>query len=220
MRSKLVPTLVSCLVAMTAPNVQAEERSRAGVCALEGLGALGGIVCGTGCGLSALVVGLLVEHPPYIVYYGSSGDPSGAAIFYGLAAVCAAATPAAAAYGTCRAGEALGEQGSRAWAFRGAYWGIPAAAGIAALGVAVGYAADPRSGGASYSSYPFYVLAGLAIPAGAVLGYNLGASRESGPFEPGFGGRLQPPGVALTSVELPDHSVEYGLKVQLAGLRF
>ena len=62
------------------------------------------------------------------------------------------------------------------------------------------------------------LLGGLAIPAGAVVGYNVGVSREAPPFH--FGSRLQMPGVALTSVRLPDHSVEYGVKVQLAGLRF
>jgi hypothetical protein len=167
-----------------------------------------------------MVVGALAERPPYIYYQGSSGDPSEAAVFYCLGAVCVAATPAAAAYGTLRVGEALGEQGSRAWAFRGAYLGIPAAAAIAALGVVVGYAADPWSGGASYSSYPFYVLAGLAIPAGAVLGYNLGAPREPGLFGSRYLDRLGLPAVALTGVARPDHSREYGVKVQLAGLKF
>ena len=216
MKSKCVLIAVSCLLGLAG----AQERSRTQVYALEGLGAFGATVCGTGCGLSAMVVGLLVEHPIYYPVPYGSGDPSGAAVLYGLAAVCAAATPAAAAYGTFRAGEALGEQGSRAWAFGGAYLGIPAAAGIAALGVAVGYAADPWRGGPSGWSYPFYVLAGLAIPAGAVLGYNLGASREPGLFGSRYLDRLELPAVALTSLEMPDHSVEYGMKVQLAGLRF
>ena len=216
MKSKCVLIAVSCLLGLAG----AQERSRAQVYALEGLGALGATACGTSCGLTAMLVGFLVEYPPYIYYQGSSGDPSAAAIFYCLAAVCVAATPAAAAYGTIRAGEALGEQGSRAWAFRGAYAGIPAAAVIAALGVAVGYAADPWRGEPSGWSYPFYILAGLAIPVGAVVGYNLGAPREPGLFGSHNRGRLELPAVALTSTRLPDRSVEYGVKVQLAGLRF
>jgi hypothetical protein len=67
---------------------------------------------------------------------------------------------------------------------------------------------------------PFYVVGGLAIPVGAVVGYNRSVEREGGSDQPSFGARLQVPAVALTCAELPDHSVEYGVKVQLAGLRF
>jgi len=67
---------------------------------------------------------------------------------------------------------------------------------------------------------PAYVLGGLAVPVGAVVGYNLGVPRETGPFGSHYRGRVGLPAVALTSTELPDHSVEYGVKVQFAGLRF
>jgi hypothetical protein len=63
------------------------------------------------------------------------------------------------------------------------------------------------------------LLVGPLLPVtGAVLGYNLSARRGIPPSRSGV--RLQPPCLALTGVELPDHSVEYGVKVQLAGLRF
>jgi MFS family permease len=209
MKSKPVLCAVVCLVAVTAPQLQAQERSRAQVYALEGLGALPGIA---GCGCLALgfaSVGLMAA-------WGNDNpgqNPGWTAAAFSLALVSAAALPTAAAYGTARVGRALGEDGSTGWAIGGAYAGLPVAVGAIVLGVAASEA-DPRRTHTSYWGVPLYVLGGLAIPVGAVVGYNLGAPSHT------VGGRLQPPGVALTSAELPDHSVEYGVKIQLAGLRF
>jgi hypothetical protein len=61
-------------------------------------------------------------------------------------------------------------------------------------------------------------LAVLVVPAGAVVGYNLSIKKTS--TISSMGERLRPPGVTFTRVELPDHSREYGVRVQLAGLRF
>jgi len=132
-------------------------------------------------------------------------NPRAVAVAYSLALVSAAALPAAAGYGTVRVGEELIEDGSKGWAFGGAY------AGALALG-SLGFLYR-QVGGAFIGS-----AAGSMV--GAVVGYNLGGRREAGGYGLGFGGRLQPPGVALTCKELPDHSVEFGMKVQLAGLRF
>jgi hypothetical protein len=212
MKSELVLITVICLVTTAAaqqalPGAES-QKPRAVVWALEGLGALPG-VAGCGClGLGFGFVGLMA-------WWGNDNpgqNPGMAAGAYSLALVSAAALPAAAAYGTARVGGALGEKGSMGWAIVGAYAGLPVAAGAVALGVHV--MNDPHGWDIPGLGIPLYVLGGLAIPVGAVVGYNLGTPSN------GMGGRLQPPGVALASVRLPNHSVEYGVKVQLAGLRF
>ena len=209
MRSRLLLIVASCLVAVTAPQVQAQERSRAEVYALEGLGTLPGIA---GCG--CLGLGLLLAAAAISFGNDNPGsNPGWTAVVASMALVSGAALPAAAGYGTARVGLAIGEDGSPGWAIGGAYAGLPLAIGGIALGEFVGD--SPGNGDQSPWRYPIYALAGLAIPTGAVLGYNLGAPSRSD-----FGSRLQLPGVGLTMAELPDRSVEYGLKVQLAGLRF
>jgi hypothetical protein len=126
----------------------------------------------------------------------------------GIAA--AAATPVLAGYGADKVGEQLGEDGSTGWAIGGAYAGAVVGAGLVCLGTTVGRSNAVR--------IPSYVLGGLAVSVGAVAGYNLGIDRAASPSY--FGGRIEAPGVTPTSVELPDHSVGYGVKVRLAGLRF
>jgi hypothetical protein len=209
MKSKLVLIAVSCLVATAVaqlPGQEGPQRSRAEVYALEGLGALPGIA-GCGClGVGFAYVGLMI-------WWGNDnpGQNSGAGA-YALALVSVAVLPAAAGYGTARVGRAINEDGSAGWAIGGAYAGLPLAVGAIALGVYT--ANDPHAPVHPYLGIPLYVLGGLAIPTGAVVGYNLGTPSHS------VVGRLQPPGVALMSVELPDHSAEFGVKVQLAGFRF
>jgi hypothetical protein len=68
------------------------------------------------------------------------------------------------------------------------------------------------------NGWPFYAAGAVCVAAGATIGYNLSIPKVTVTGQPGD--RLQPPGVTFTSVELPDHSVAYGVKVQLAGLRF
>ena len=201
MKSRSVLCVVVCFVAASASHLQAQERSRAEAYALEGLGALPGIA-GCGClGMGFVIAGFWAD-------FGMDNpgqNPRAVAVAYSLALVSAAALPAAAGYGTVRVGEELIEDGSKGWAFGGAY------AGALALG-SLGFLYR-QVGGA-------FIGSAAGSMAGAVVGYNLGAVRAPGPYQPGFGGRFWSPGVALTSIELPDHSVEYGLKVQLAGLRF
>jgi len=212
-----VVVLAVCILAVASAAdplaAAASQRSRAEVYTLEGLGALPG-VAGCGClGLGFAFVGAMaawgIDDP--------GQNPGGALVGFSLALVSAAALPAAAGFGTAWAGRELGEDGSTGWAIGGAYAGLPLAVGAIALGVYVG---NSGQYGHSHLDIPIYVLAGLTIPVGAVVGYNLSIERQAGPYQPGLGNRLELPGVALTSVRLPDHSVEYGVKVQLAGLRF
>jgi len=211
MKSKFGLLAVCCMLSLGEAQVPwggESQSSRAGAYALEGLGALGGVACAAGCGGAAFVVGLgaglaSMDNP----------DPGLDAIKAAgvcVAGVCAAVLPAAAGYGAAKAGEGLGEYGSTGWAMGGAYVGAIAGAGLIGLGFAVS-----RSTAVQWTSG---ILGGLAIPTGAVVGYNLRTERGVSHF--GSGGRLQAPAVALTGVELPDHSVEYGVKVQLAGVRF
>jgi hypothetical protein len=209
MRSRLVLSAIVCVLAVTAPHVQAQERSRAEAYALEGLGVLPGAACcgclGYGFALAAFLIDWNNDNP-------GLANQGWVAVAGSLALVSVAAVPAAAGFGTARVGRAIGENGSTGWAIGGAYAGVPVAIGGFALGQFVGN--SPGNGNESPWRFPIFVLAGLAIPTGAVVGYNLGAPSKS------VGSRLEPPAVALTSVELPDHSMAYGVKVQLAGLRF
>jgi len=135
MKSKVVLAVIACLV-VTADAQELwggeSERSRAEVYALEGLGALGGILCCSSCGGTALLVAVTIM---------GEGDDSDMARLealpaFGVAFVAAAVLPAATAYGTIKAGDMLGEDGSKGWAFGGAYAGALVGAGITGLGFA------------------------------------------------------------------------------------
>jgi len=171
------------------------KRPRALVYALETGGALGGVAACVGVfGLSFL---LSTSSPLLLgeIVFGAS----------------IAGLPFASAYGAYLAGNALDEEGTVGGAILGALAGAPLTIGVLYVFMITEL----------YSSLPGLVatavLAVAPIPIGAVAGYNLSIPRTSTGT---IGRRLQPPGVTFTSVELPDHSVAYGVKVQLAGLRF
>ncbi len=109
------------------------------------------------------------------------------------------------------AGGALGERGKFGGAIIGAWAGAPLTIGVLYVSMTTEL----------YSSLPGLVatavLAVAPIPIGAVVGYNLSIPRTSTGT---IGRRLRPPGVTFTSRELPDRSVEYGVRVRLAGLTF
>jgi hypothetical protein len=216
MKTKFV-LLAVCFLLSTAVadtlSVRKPQLSRVGVYMLEGLAALPGMA---GCYCLGMGFGAIA--------YMNSGSVGGkkSAIFVGavsLSAVSLALLPPTAAWGTISVGERLGRHGSRGWAIGGSYAGLAVAVGSMASSVAIAnYSLRHRTG--RYWYVPFLVLSGLAVPVGAVVGYNVGAPRGTGPFGSRYRGRIELPAVALTSLELPDHSVEYGVKVQLAGLRF
>jgi hypothetical protein len=178
-------------------------RSPAEVYALEGLGAFSVAIPFACCGGVALAY--VLDAPP------ASPDRAGLAV----AAASAVALPVAAGFGAIGAGNRLGEFGSKGWAIGGAYAGAIAGAGLAIVGF---YLAERTED--YVTGLPFYIAGGLAVPAGAVVGYNSGVVRGAGPYGPDYGGRFRLPALALTSAELRDHSIEYGVKVQLAGLRY
>jgi hypothetical protein len=185
-------------------------RPRAQVYALEGLGALGGFAGAAASeGYVGLLAGLVLAGPDWLgsgVGYDKVRDVW-ALVMLGVGAV---AIPATTGYVTSRVGERIGESGTQTWAIAGAYAGVPVAAGLVLLGV--GLSSKTRA-----APVPLYVLGGLAIPAGAVVGYNLGIKRDA-PLH-GSRVRFEAPSVGLTRVEQPDRSLEYGVKVQLVGLK-
>jgi hypothetical protein len=215
-KSRLVTIAVICLVATAGAQLLEQEvsqRPRALVYALEGLGALGGTVCGafgggcTGCLAGAMFVGPMFSGS-FFENYNTDWDAWG----YVMLGIGAVVIPVSSGVAVSKVGSRLGEHGSRGSAIGGAYVGALVGAGIACLG----FTASQSDAVHLISG----ILAGSTISAGAVVGYNLGNTGEAGTYQPELGSRLQPPAVALTSVELSDHSMEYGVKVQLAGLRF
>ena len=211
MNSRLL-AVAACLLSLAAANVPrggGSERSRAEVYTLEGLGALPGVA---GCGCLAAGTGFIGFAALFSHLYTDDPNPEVSSI--AMAAVCAAAVsaavlPAAAAYGTTKVGHELGEAGADGLAYGGAYAGALVGTGLVWLGAILGGRTSDAVG------VPFYLLGGAAIPVGAVVGYNLGAPSRSH-----VGSRFQLPALALIDTRLPDRSVEHGVKVQLAGLKF
>jgi hypothetical protein len=205
MKSSVVLIAAVCAVAVAPAQMpqQASVRARAGTYALEGLGALGGCA---GCGLVAVVgLGMMIAGSPL-------DEPSNPVLQgAGLCVVGVSAAGMPAAAGLCAAGVGswLGGDRSTGWAIGWAYVGAVVGVGLVVLGTDVDRHASCRV------ATPFYVLGAAAVPVGAVVGYNLGSHPRGG-----LGGRLEAPSFALTNAELPSHSVEYGMKVQLAGFRF
>ena len=121
--------------------------------------------------------------------------------------------PAAGGLLVSQIGRNLHEQGSEGLAVVGAYAGL-------VPGAAIGYGGYRVTNGFAnaWLAVPFCVAAVGCVAGGATLAYN-----SAPPMTEATGfldQRIEPPGLTFTSVELPDHSVEYGVKVQLARLRF
>jgi hypothetical protein len=206
----LVICCVLGVVEAQVPEGTGSRSSRVGAYVLEGLGGLPGVA---GCGCLAMGFGTFA----YISAWGG-GIKGVAAGAVSLEVASLALLPAAAAMGTISVGERLGEHGSRGWAIGGAYAGLVVGAGTIALGLVAINSIHPWDERTRYLEVSSEVLGFLAIPVGAVVGYNVGA--KHGASVHGLEGRLQAPSLALTSVRLPDHSVEYGVRVRLAGLEF
>jgi hypothetical protein len=209
-KSKFVLIAMVCLLSVTqAQDLWGGEsqRSRALVYTLEGIGALGGCA---GC----LCVPFGAAYAcGYDVFTGL--DDYEVPVFAFFLAVSALPAPAAVGLGTAGVGRLLHEDGSTGGAIGGAYGGAIVGAGLWFVTIAA-------TSGQVNSSSPWAevalasagIVGVLATPVGAVLGYNLAAPYNN------VGGRLELPAFALTSAERPDHSVGYGVKVQVAGIRF
>jgi hypothetical protein len=152
-----------------------------------------GAVVGAGTAVGSGLVFAAVQHRAFPA--SELGVQVGAALGY----------PLGCGLGTVLVGMSLHEGGNTGAAYGGAYAGL-------ALGALVGLVTKKWD----VALAPMFLLP----PAGAYVGYRLGRTEPGWARIGTIGERLLAPGLALASDELPDHSVEYGVKVQLAGLRF
>ena len=158
---------------------------------------LGAMLCGAlvGAGTAATFgfASAAVLHRPYPA--SDLGVQVGAALGY----------PLGCGLGTILVGKTIHEEGNTGAAYGGAY-----------AGLALGALAGPVTGRWDLAILP---MVGLP-PAGAYIGYYLNRAEPGEARNRSIDERLLTPGLALASAELSDLSVQYGVKVQLAGLRF
>jgi hypothetical protein len=134
---------------------------------------LGGVLVGAGAAVALSIVGAKL-WPGYIDdTWIQEGALLGAEVGIGIG------FPTGCGLGTALAGRALRAEGNIGGAFGGAYLGM----GLGVLGLFIPN--KPEVG---------FLAMGVLAPAGAVIGYNLGATGETGPS---FGARFSPPAVAL-----------------------
>ena len=139
---------------------------------------LGGVLVGAGATVVLTFVGAIVM-PAEI-----DGDPPPIGAFLGALAGAMLGYPAGCGLGATLAGERLHVDGNTGAAYGGAFLGM----GVGALGFFI----PDRPG------YGLLAMAALA-PAGAAIGYSVGATREA--ESPIFGARLFPPAVTLRQSE-------------------
>jgi hypothetical protein len=223
MKSFLVPLAVCCVLVTLAAadtlSVEMPERPRLQVHATEfgvGLGVFA-VAAPIGVAISYGAVAATVWCMVGSLFMEAKGL-DGALLFAAGMVVAPFAATVAVVPGLCaeavfRVGERLTRGGQRLPAFVGAYVGVVPCAGIALGGRALAQAKRD-----DWLGLPFYILAAACVPLGATVGYNLSVRRESGH---GFlDNRAAPPSLTFTRTELPDRTVAYGVKLQLAGLRF
>lgn len=207
MKTIVVLVVIGSLLSLGAaqPFWPASARPGLGVYVVEGLGGLAGVGAGAACG-AAVAFGVWELYAAVVPHAGL--DALGAAFVSLL--VCGAALPACAGYGVSKVGENADEDGSTAGAYIGAYAALPVAIGIGVLGGVTHNSA---------ATIAAVTAATLTIPAGAVIGYSWNSGR--GADEPTFfGHRLGLPAVAFDRVERGGHVAEYGVRVQLANVKF
>ena len=213
----MVVLLVSCALSLgTAQTFRIEsERPGGGTYLLEGLGGVAGLALGAACGL-AVVVTVYAATVPYAGGYrlrlGNAEVPLGNVGVTAFTALAfGAALPAWAGYGVGKVGENTDEGGSQTGAYIGAYAAVPVAIGLCVLGGWTRTDAGTITGVA---------LGTLAVPAGAVIGYNFNSGRGTGLYGTNINDRIGLPVVMLDRVEREDHVAEFGVRVRLASLSF
>ena len=205
----LVVLLVSCVLSLGTAQMGRMESQRpgGGTYLLEGLDGVVGFGAGAACGVAA-AYGVTMMYVAVVPNAGWSAlTAAGVAVL-----ACGAALPACAGYGVTQVGENMTEGGgSPIGAYVGAYAAVPVAIGLGVLGSHARTPAGTITGVA---------LGTLAIPAGAVVGYNFHSGREAGPLGAHIGRRIGLPVVMLDRVERGYHVAEYGVRVQLASVGF
>jgi hypothetical protein len=205
----LVVLLVGCVLSLGTAQIgrMDSQPSGGGTYLLEGLGGAVGLGAGAVCGVAAAFgVGMMYSATVPNAGWGAL-NAAGVALL-----ACGAALPACAGYGVNQVGGGMTEGGgSSAGAYIGAYIALPVAVGLVALGQASETSAGTVAG---------WSLGALAIPTGAVVGYNWPSGREPGLHGARIDSRIGPPVVALDRVVRDDRTTEYGVRVQLASVRF
>jgi hypothetical protein len=209
MRTLVVLLLVGCVLSLgTAQTFGIESRrSSGGTYLLEGLGGVAGLGAGAVCGVAA-------AYGVGIVYAAAVPNAGWGALTAAVVTVlaCGAALPACAGYGVNQVGEGMTEGGgSPAGAYIGAYAALPVAIGLCVIG---------RNARTSAGAITSVALGALAIPAGAVVGYNWPPGQSAGIYGARIDSRIGLPVVALDRVVRDDRTTEYGVRVQLASLGF
>ena len=220
MRTLMVLLVVGSMLSPGPAQILEMDQPQPGnqVYALEGLGGLAGLAGGGVCGVAAAVCVAALTIPKSFssnFMYGGAPGPPPPSIWVKMLPYCALALPAAAGagLGVNRAGENLSEAGSLTGALVGAYVGLPVALGVGLLGYVI---SDHNTAATAAAA----ALGTLAIPAGAVVGYNLSFGREAGPVGSRFDQRIRLPVVMLDRVKRGRRVAEYGVKVQLASMSF
>jgi len=152
-----------------------------------------GAVVGAGTGFGSGLVIAAVQHRTFSV-----SDPG---VLVGMAL----GYPLGCGLGTVLAGRTSCQLGNTGAAYGGAY-----------AGLALGALAGLVTGKWEVAGPPMVLLP----PVCAYVGYRLGRTEPGWARSGTIDERLLAPGMSLASVELPDHTFAYGMKVQLAGLRF
>jgi hypothetical protein len=222
MRSRFVLLAVGCLLATAGAadslSVEVPAHPRLQVYATEFGAGLGTFVLGEVAGGGAGYVGT------FMLAYSLMAGIAGRAVIgvtIGAAGMVIAAAgvgmvvwaPGASGLFVARVGDRWAEGGSKVAAIEGAYAGVVPGAGIAYTGLRLAYS---RHNG--WLGLPLYVLGVFCVPAGATVGYNLSVHRK--PLSISLEKRLEPPELTFTSIEGPDHTLGYGVKIRLAGLKF
>lgn len=177
---------------------------------------LGGTVLGLALGIGLFYCGAAVSVIGLAIAF-AGGGPFGllllvpGAALMGAGFTTALCSPACGAYAVSAVGSGWREGGTLNGAAVGAYVGLIPGAGIGYVGYCLTGAWN------TWANVPFYAVGAACVAAGATIGYNLSIPKTSAVG--GLGERLQPPGITFTSVEHLDHSVEYGVKVQLVTIR-
>ncbi len=196
--------LLACLAAVAGAAGDARPEPQIpldpGIVLVEGSGAvLGGAICAAGFGF--LLTRLYDPSEDVWKTFGGTvlGGSLGYPVFCGLG---------------CYAGGRLVQQrGTLTGALVGGLAATPVSLTIAWVGTLL-----ERLPPGSLKSSPFYVLAALVPPAGAVLGYNLTRPAES--RAEGLGSRIEFPSVTLAVATQPDGVRHPAFDVRLLSVHF
>jgi len=172
--------------------------------AIDYLGESGGALVG-GAGIVLAFAGGM--------FFPGNEDDMGipAASYCGLFTGVVLGYPTGCGLGTTLVGEALHVDGNTAAAYGGAFAGLLTSGALEIIG-------HQLNNPGEYVVYGLVATIVLAPPAGAVIGYSVGATR--GEPGPDFGGRVLPPAVAFSTRSTSDRQTHTFVDCRLVTVRF